>query len=279
LLSILNGVILDGWFPNATLDDPEMEKRVRSVENQTRAKFQATLAACIKIRAERKAACRYALEKALTATALLRFLSPANFTSRVKSYALPLGMENTLVWHRFHLQDGVIKELAADHIYEGPHEWIIDEMRPELIGILQLLSDLAKVQETDLSKTLLDAMLIYSRNSTTTEPADKLVFILVALESMLLRDTSEQVQSNLGERMAFLVGESLEDKKKIVATVKATYAMRSKFIHHGQDIDDLEIFDAFLGYAWSAFLKLLTLRNSFKTRFDLLNKLDEMKLS
>jgi hypothetical protein len=79
--------------------------------------------------------------------------------------------------------------------------------------------------------------------------------------------------------MAFLIGNSLPERQEIVRTVRKTYAMRSEFIHCGQSIDDLEIFDRFLLYAWSTFLKLLQVRDQFKTRLDLLAKLDEMKLS
>ncbi len=60
---------LDGWFPSKPLDNPDMERRVRELENDTRAKFQATLAACVKVRAEAKAASQQALARALRATA------------------------------------------------------------------------------------------------------------------------------------------------------------------------------------------------------------------
>ena len=271
--------LLDGCFPRKPLDDPEMEKRVRQHENNTRAKYQASLAACVRVRAEKEKASQLALEEALTATALLRFLSVANWTSKIKSYVLPSGMENSASWHSFHLVNGAITSLSSTSLNEGPHQWVVDDVPAQMSGIIELLSDLAQSQKSDLRKTIFDAMLIYSRNSTTTGPADKLVFILVALESVLLKDSSEPIQGNLGERMAFLIGNSLPERQEIVRTVRKTYAMRSEFIHCGQSIDDLEIFDRFLLYAWSTFLKLLQVRDQFKTRLDLLAKLDEMKLS
>jgi hypothetical protein len=233
----------------------------------------------VKVRAEAKAASAQALDSVLRATALLRFLSIANWTSKVRSFALPFGMENSAAWHCFNLDNGVVTGLSSISIFEGPYEWVIDEARAELPGLLECLSDLASSQSTDFRKTLLDAMLIYSRNSTTVDPANKLVFILVALESMLLKDAGEPIQGNLGERMAFLIGRSLDSRKSIVSLVKKTYAMRSKFIHHGQGIDDLEVFDAFLFNAWSCFGRLLELRDQFNTRLELIGRLDEMKLS
>jgi hypothetical protein len=55
-----------------------------------------------------------------------------------------------------------------------------------------------------------DALLLYSRNSTASETTDKLVFVLVSLESMLPKDANEPISKNIGERMAFLVGNSVE---------------------------------------------------------------------
>ncbi len=271
--------LLDQWFSRKPKDDPEMMRRVQQLENDTRARFQATLAACVKVQAEAKKASQLALEKALTATALLRFLSPANWTCKIRSYTLPIGMENCAIWHSFHLEKGAITSRSSNVVDGGPDAWVIDRSTAELSGVVEALSDLAESQQTEFRKTLYDAMLIYSRNSTTTEAADKLLFVLVALESVLLKDSNEPIQGNLADRMAFLIGKSLDERKDIVAVVKKVYATRSKFIHHGQTINDVTVLDKFLIYAWTSFLKLLGLRDQFKTRSELLVKLDEVKLS
>jgi hypothetical protein len=271
--------LLDTWFPNSPLPDPEMDRRVRSLENDTRAKYQATMAACIEITAEETKASQIALEKAQNSIALVRFLSVANWTSKVKSYALPHGMENALSWSSFHLNEGKVTGLSTSSILEGRHEWAVDEMTALYPNLISDLSDIASTQETEFRKALFDSFLLYSRNSTTTQPSDKLVFILVALESILLKDASEPIQGNLAERMAFLIGPTLDDRKAIVSDVKKTYGMRSKFIHHGQGMDDLLVYDRFLMHAWSTMYRLLQLRNSYKTRQDLINALDELKLS
>jgi hypothetical protein len=48
----------------------------------------------------------------------------------------------------------------------------------------------------------------------------------------------------------FLVGENLEERKKIVESTKKTYGLRSRFVHHGSPIEDLNTLDEFLFYAW-----------------------------
>jgi hypothetical protein len=270
--------LLDLWF-NRPSSDPLMQERVKQFEHETRSKHQGSLAVCVKLRAQKEKASQLAIEKALTAIALLRFLSPANWSCGVKSYALPFGMENVESWCSFEMLDGRIKSIETKAVNEGPDVWIVDGMRARFPDILGLLSALASPGDTEFHRTLFEAVLIYSRNSTTTDPASKLVFILVALESVLLKDSSEPIQGNLGERMAFIIGSTLEERREIVRTVKKTYGMRSEFIHHGQSPDDIEIFQRFLGYAWSCLLQLLRLRDKFTSRIELLGQLDDMKLS
>jgi hypothetical protein len=269
---------LDDWFSNKPSDNPVMAERVAQLEHQTRAKYQGHIAACIEIRAEGKKASQLALSKTLMASALLRIISPANWTSKIKSYALPIGMENTEVWHSFTLV-GYQKIITSDTYSKGPYEWVLDEPIEKMGNILESLSQLYSGQKTEFQRVLFDAILIYSRNSTTTDPADKLVFVLVSLESILLKDANEPIQSNLGERMAFLIGQSLDDRKKIVDIAKKTYAIRSRFIHHGQGIEELNTLDQFLFFAWLTFVRLIEIKDNIQTRHELIVRLDEMKLS
>jgi hypothetical protein len=75
-----------------------------------------------------------------------------------------------------------------------------------------------------------DALLIYSRNSVAITPADKLVYILVGLESVLIRNSNEPLGKNIGERMRFLVGDSVDSRKAVLANVDEIYKLRSSFI-------------------------------------------------
>src|SRR5438876_427287 len=79
-------------------------------------------------------------------------------------------------------------------------------------------------------------VLLALRNSVAIEPADKLVYILVGLESMLLRSENEPLAKNVGERLAFLIGESKEKRIAVKNNVVEIYSHRSGFIHHGRSI-------------------------------------------
>lgn len=102
---------------------------------------------------------------------------------------------------------------------------------------------------------------------------------VVALESMLLKDASEPIVKNIGERMAFLIRDTLDARKLIVANVNETYQLRSAFIHHGESVEDLATVERFLGYAWETFRRLLERIGRHDTRALLIQELDDRKLS
>jgi Apea-like HEPN len=91
-----------------------------------------------------------------------------------------------------------------------------------------------------------DALLIYSRNSVAITPADKLVYILVGLESVLIRNSNEPLGKNIGERMAFLVGDTVDSRKAVLANVDEIYKLRSSFIHHGGAVKRPELLSTFM---------------------------------
>src|SRR5690242_9805756 len=76
-------------------------------------------------------------------------------------------------------------------------------------------------------KKVLDALFIYARCTTTKDIADKLVYILVALESIFLRNNTEPIQQNLAERIAFFIEKTIEGRRDVIKTVRMTYSIRS----------------------------------------------------
>jgi hypothetical protein len=78
----------------------------------------------------------------------------------------------------------------------------ITELRATGLDILSAL--LLKEKRTEFQEELLAALVLYSKASLAKTIADKLVYILVGLESMFLRDDNEPIMDKMGERMAFL---------------------------------------------------------------------------
>jgi hypothetical protein len=270
-------VMMEQFFaprPEQPLPDAARQRLER-----LRSQLQGHLAACVTLTAEKKTAQASARTMAQEAIALLRFLSPANWILGVQSYCLPLGRERIEIPMELFVRNGEIGEISNTALKHGPAFWDIDPDRARLPGLLDLLHALSSNHTSDFRRQLYDALLLYSRNSTASETADKLVFVLVSLESLLLRDSNEPIAKNIGERMAFLIGASVEERKAIVQNVDATYRIRSKFIHHGDSVEDSEVIERFFEYAWQCFHALLHQIDDVAAKSDLLETLENRKLS
>jgi len=274
--SISEKMMDDFYPPERVAALPDLAKQSL---NSRRSKLQGQLAACVKVTAEGKTAQQAARVLAGEAIALLRFLCPANWMPGIRSYCLPLGRERIEVGTELLVRQDRIKSINESAPEPAPMAWDLDEALHQCGSIFASLHDLASNRKSEYRKKLLDAFLLYSRNSVTEDVADKLVFVLVALESMLLKNPSEPIVKNIGERMAFLIGDTLDARKPIVASVDETYQLRSAFIHHGESVEDLATVERFLGYAWETFRRLLERIDRHDTRASLIQELDDLKLS
>lgn len=105
------------------------------------------------------------------------------------------------------------------------------------------------------------------------------MFTLAALESILLRDSNEPIQKNLGERMAFVIGKNIDERKAIIKNVEEIYKYRSAFVHHGQTPRHLASLDSFLVYAWTTMINLLGAVDHYRTKAALLGALEDRKMA
>jgi hypothetical protein len=148
--------------------------------------------------------------------------------------------------------------------------WIPWKLENEFIDMirnngLDILSNvLLQAEKSDFQNQVLNSLFIYSQSALAVDVEDKLIYVLVAVESILLRDANEPIQQNIGERMAFLLENTADKRKAIIKNVKEVYAVRSKFIHHGQTIDEMELITTFMSNTYRFFLVLIMNINKYK---------------
>jgi hypothetical protein len=107
------------------------------------------------------------------------------------------------------------------------------------------------------------------------------VFVVAAAESIFLRNSSEPIQKNLGERMAFLIGNTVDERRKVIQNVDEFYNIRSALIHHGKDIQEnqKDVVDEFFVNVWFSFARLLRSVDPWQTRSAMFTALENKKLS
>lgn len=273
--------MMDDWFGRLFpegIKDPAAALAI----NRERSHIQAGIAAKFRVKAERQKAREIAQSAANEAIGLLRFLSHVNWTCRIVSYCAPLGKESTLQSVELFVKNGSIQNRQKAVIDQGPAGWSIDEALVLSPGLLEQLQNLAANRRgTEFRSDLYDALQLHSRNSVSVAVSHKIVFVIAAIESLLLKDSSEPIQKNLGERMAFIIGKNLEQRKPIVVNVEEFYRIRSRLIHHGREASDADIavIDAFFFNVWWTFRHLLAFMDQYKTKADLISALEDKKLS
>jgi hypothetical protein len=138
---------------------------------------------------------------------------------------------------------------------------------------------LALERRSKFQEALLDAILLCSRSTREKDLAGRLVYMLVAMESILLRNDTEPIQQNVGERMAFLIANNVEKRRAVIRNLKAAYSLRSRFVHHGHTIDELDAVRSFMLDAWIFFLELAKSSRRFDTKEQFIDHLEALKLA
>lgn len=253
--------MFDLWDTTAktTASPPNLEKILQLIA-QLRRQLQGLAAATIEVLAEPDRAQEIAFEETEAAISMLRFLESVNFEPEMVSYCAPIGHRSPAYRRHLVLDNGVLNA-DSQSITEHSISWVISDSDVASLNLsgLQVLSGLI-TREGELSEfdeRLAAALMLYSRNSLERLPTGKLIYILSALESILLKNNNEGIEQNLGERMAFIIAKSVPDRRAVIANIKEIYHLRSQFLHHGITIENMAALRVFMKNAWVLFHCLL----------------------
>lgn len=261
-------------------NSPKQAHDIKTLFAKLRKDMQGGAAVVLKIEAEESYVYEKGLALASDAVGLLRFLSPAarHFlvmcpnallgAQMIPSYnAIILGQNGS-----FSNQSGIVpKNIACWQLSEN-------EVSSTLSHLLTELGRLVSEEGlSDFQRRLRACVLTYTKGTTFSEAADRLVYTCSSLESLLLRDSSEPIQQNLGERMAFLITKSPTERTDIVSGVRQAYGMRSRYIHHRNAEIEESTLNSFTGYAFSTLLMALSNMDKFKTAVEFIDAIDRIK--
>jgi hypothetical protein len=282
-LKTITRKMMDDWQAQGPPKTPEHEAMVKQFIDQRRREMQRKAAATIKLVAEPERASQIAFEEAERAISMLRFFSPANFDPQLVSYCGLLGTQH------FDLKKVlIIREREGITFDRGfadgsTKSWELSNAVIQMYrthGLDTLNNLLNKPKRSKFQQDLIDALLLYSRSSLAKNFSDKLVYILIAIESMFLKNSSEPLGTNIGERMAYFAGHSAKEREEIADNVTKIYGLRSSFLHHGRTvtIDHVGILEDFMLTAWRCLQGLIVLaENDETTKEALLSKLEKLK--
>jgi len=269
---------------NEKITKPKALDAAKQFIDRMRREIQGLAAATIEVEAEPRRAYEIAEEESEKAMNVLRFFSPANFHPGKTCYSAPWCKQHEDLNRYLSFQDGKIVGHASGFTDKSAHHWNLtrEELQMFQGAGLNVLSDLLRADKlTDFQKSLIEALSLYSRSSLAKQPSDKLVYILVSLESVFLKDSSELIQDAISLRMSYMLPLSVEERRAMISNVRAAYALRSSFIHHGLNVslNDRKTLEEFMKNSWMSLQALFPLAASQVTKKEFFKSLEDRKLA
>jgi hypothetical protein len=284
-LRALTKEIFDNWEKNTLdvqKDHPERFDDIKQYYNKLRKTFQGNAVAIFQTKAEQEQGKKMAFIETEKAISLLRLFSSAMLFPQVKSYCRVFGKEN--VEFSFHFV-GSEKHLTTENksvIDQGFSAWTISNQKLQLLrnaGLNSISSLLREQNPSDFQDKLLQSLFIYSKASIANNLSDKIINTLTSLETLLLKDENEPIILNLSDRIAFLLGNTVDERKRIVKVIKEIYGLRSKLIHHGRTIDEKEKIKEYLIIVFNFYCLIIKQVSKYQTKAKFIEHIETLKFS
>jgi len=268
----------DAWKESLQSDTPKIKAMMSEHFEKSRKKLQGISAGYIELCADKERAKEIALEETDRAVAMLRLFHPASISPDFQCYCQPLtqqGMGNKTC---LMFQDGVPSHWIEEAFDVQAFTWPVsnaDVLEYNRSG-LQAASRLLIGENTPFQDHILETLLLYSKVSVASDLSERLVFMLTALEYLLLKNKSERIKDNLSRRFAALLADNDDARKKLAEMVKGIYKSRSNFIHHAEKVHDLELLAAFMRDAWCLLIRVLyELGDKYTSKNEFISAIDQ----
>jgi hypothetical protein len=263
---------------------PDKPHAVQARVEGIRKRLQGTPAAVVAVRAEASEAIELAAARSVGALTILRFWSPAALVPQARSYLTLIGGENIEQRTAFMTSEDrivgyseAIVEEYTQFIQALNSSAIVELLREShYFDLLFLLEEPNEFQET--ARSVLE---IVGRGTLYRNVSEKLIHIMVGLESLLLRNDTEPIQDNLGWRMTYAHDTSPDERLKQLAIIRGAYSLRSKFLHHGVSVrpepNEMQLMRKFMRIAWTFLFELPRSAFAFDSRMAFLDMLDRRR--
>jgi hypothetical protein len=271
------------WVSEWNVRQPGEIERIEKI--LTRYGIKYNCAAVIKLTAEPIKAVETAIEETEESLSLLRYFSNVNFNPSMYTLCTIAGKEHIeRPQFMFLRNDLLIRAGSVETNLRWKHPWTINtellsKMKERGLDILVNLNGKEESERTEFQNSLLKALNIYSKSSLAQNLNDKLLYVVVALENLLLKNNTEPLQKNISERIALLIGKSLDDRLFIIKNYKEAYTLRSAAVHHGATLTETKAIENFLRDAWWTLNKLIEKADDFLTKEEMINYIDDIKFS
>jgi len=274
--------VIDEWFDRNKNIEPEKQVDYANFKKRIQEKCQGYAVGVYNYTAEKDRACELAYNNLSNTLSILRLFTLPNFTCECSTILHEYGRSMIRTEEYFIIDEQNDIHYTSNNLENNLITYIdnkiIDDLESK--GFNNFSKLLIIKDKNNYQKKLLEALIIYSKHTLRNDISDKIVSILVALETIFLKNNTESIQQNIGERVAFLIGKDAKERRAIVENIKEIYKIRSKFIHHGNSFGgEIELVNRFILTSWTCFFQLVNLMDKYHTIDELIANLEELKYS
>ena len=122
-------------------------------------------------------------------------------------------------------------------------------------------------------------MVTFGWAALTPDLSEKMIWYCAGLESILLRDSSEPNLHNLSERLAMFAYGTVHEREATLKDVEEAYSLRSRFAHHGAEIDQGKAANRFAHHGHQVFCRIAKNVHRFSRKVEFVEHIDRIKLS
>ncbi|NLT52398.1 MAG: hypothetical protein GXX85_15950 [Ignavibacteria bacterium] len=279
-ITTLDSKIFEKWYESVTQDKDEDSKQKISFQfEKEREEIEGYAVAVVKTIAEQERAYEIATNEIEAVLDYIRFFSAANFYPKLTSQLTEFGKEHLRTSSYFTVIDNKLCFTSKKVLDKGFIPWRISRQFYEkiLIDGLKCIETLhCNSDRTEFQTKILEALRLYSSSLLMHNLSSRLIYILTAVEGLLLRNNTESIQDNVSRRLAFTISKEKLERQKIARNFKEIYSIRSKFIHHAEQItrDEFIILTKFILNVWRFFIVILH-SPQINTKEEFINRLED----
>lgn len=267
-------------YEKKSLESAKDENEITSIKQgiiKIRKKYQGKVCATITLKAEKNKAIEIAKIKTDNSLSVLQFFSPSALIPEIPNYIARMGQIYIPESHIFIFEEKL--PMIKTGIDDGKNPfWHVGKKELSMLnkcGIKSFSDLIIKEELTQLEETCLTSIKYYTKAISSREYHDRLVFILVSIETLLLKDRIESIQKNVERRLAALTGSNNNSHLDVISLLDKAYHHRSSYLHHGETISDMNTLRALQLIIWTAIERTVHLTTKFNTKDDLIKYLDD----
>lgn len=254
------------------------ERNISEEISSLRKKYQGKVVATVNVFAETEKAIEIAEKEVDRAIAVLKFYSPSAFALRASALFGRKGLIQLPIRELFIFSDS-LPTIHQGFVGNQSYVFKIDRAllgKLEAIGFTKLSGLISDRELSSFEELILSALYMFTKAISYIEYHEKIVFVLSALEIVLLKDSGEPIQIHVGQRLGFLINKSPEERKRIVDMVGKAYSIRSNYIHHGRENEDNDVLIKLQRGCWSMLNIMIQNHDKFKGKDEFVNFIENL---